>query len=69
MRKEREMRHVLKHPHYPYLVQAWAGDEPGDAGCGSHPSVNDNDEDPLDELSDPFFELLARIEIAETRLW
>ncbi len=63
------MRHVLKHPHYPDLVEAWAADDHIEFRGSSGRCVNDNEKDHLSELSDPFLELLARIDIAEDRLW
>ena len=62
-------KHQLMDPAFPDLVGAWAAtDRTGVARCRG-PSVNDNETESMTELSDPFFELLARTEIAETRLW
>lgn len=66
---ERTVRHLLKHPHYPDLVEAWAEEERVETATRSPPCVNDNEEESLSDLSDPFLELLARIDIAETRVW
>jgi hypothetical protein len=63
------VRHVLKHPHYPDLVEAWAEEEQVETVSSSRNCVNDNDAEVLSDLSDPFLELLARIDIAETRCW
>jgi hypothetical protein len=63
------VRHTLKHPHYPDLVEAWAEEDRADGGASERHCVNDNDAESLSDLSDPFLELLARIDIAETRVW
>ena len=62
------MLHLLEHPHYPDLVEAWAAEEQ-ETGVSSRACVNDNDAHALSDLSDPFLDLLARIDIAETRCW
>jgi hypothetical protein len=60
---------LLKHPHYPDLVEAWAEEERAEAARSSLVCVNDNDAEAPGNLSDPFLELLARVDIAETRCW
>ena len=62
------MKHQLRNPAYPDLIEAWAAEERPLASCQSLSCVNDNDS-AWNDLSDPFFEILARIDIAETRAW
>lgn len=62
------MKHQLRNPHYPDLIEEWAAEERPLASCQPLACVNDNDA-AWNELSDPFFEILARIDIAETRDW
>jgi hypothetical protein len=61
--------HLLEHPHYPDLVEAWAAEEQEEMEVSSRACVNDNDAQALSDLSDPFLDLLAKIDIAETRCW
>lgn len=63
------MKHQLRNPAYPDLVEAWSIEDRPLSRCQSLACVNDNDADGLTELSDPFLEILARIDIAETRAW
>ncbi len=63
------MKHQLMNPAFPDLVEAWAIEDRALSSCQRLECVNDNDSDALSELSDPFLELLARIDIAETRVW
>jgi hypothetical protein len=58
------MKHLLMDPAFPDLVGGWAAD---DRDC-----ANDNKDDcaePIHDLSDPLLTVLARMEIAATRLW
>jgi hypothetical protein len=63
------MRHQLMDPAFPDLVETWAAEEQVEADRQPRVCVNDNDADWASELSDLFLELLARIDIAETRVW
>lgn len=56
-------------PAFPDIVGAWAAQERNGIARGRGGSATEHEPDSVTELSDPFFELLARIEIAETRLW
>ena len=61
------MRHQLMNPAFPDIVGAWAADE---ADAGGRPCANDNRDEPdLAEINDPLLLVLARIELAATRLW
>ena len=58
------MKHLLMDPAFPDIVGAWAAEE---RDC-----ANDNhgkDHEPNHDLSDPLLIILAKMEIAATRLW
>jgi hypothetical protein len=60
------MKHLLADPAFPDIVGQWA------AGDEAKPVAGANDNaaaDWEDELSDPFLDAVARMEVAATRLW
>jgi hypothetical protein len=59
------MRHLLMDPAFPDIVGEWAERQ---LAPSPEPCANDNDGEPND-LADPLFEMMARREIAATRLW
>ena len=62
------MRHLLHHPTFPDMVGEWAVHHAANAAPAG--SANDNTGgDWEDELSDPFLDAVARMEVAATRLW
>ena len=58
------MRHLLHDPAFPDIVGAWATTE-----AASPANDNDGERPELDDINDPLLLLLARIEVAATRLW
>ena len=62
------MKHPLHDPTLPDMVGEWAARQTAQAA--SPRSANDNaGDDWEDELSDPFLDAVARLEVAATRLW
>ena len=62
------MKHMLMDPAFPDIVGEWAkGENCRETSCGN--GANDNDQAERDALSDPLLELIARAEIAATRVW
>jgi hypothetical protein len=57
------------HPAFPDLVGDWAQREIAAAQRDFSACANDNPGDPANDLADPLFEIMARREIAATRLW
>jgi hypothetical protein len=62
------MKHLLMHPGFPDLVGDCAFTELAEADA-LRPGANDNGDAPASELADPLFLVMARREIAATRLW
>ena len=62
-------KHPLMDPAFPDVVGAWALSEQTGVGRGRGGCVNREEPGSVTDLSDPLFELLARIDIADTRLW
>ena len=61
------MKHLLMHPAYPDIVGEWAAEA---APAASAPgTANDNDGEDGEDPGDPFLTMMARIEIAASRLW
>jgi hypothetical protein len=57
------MKHLLMDPAFPDLIEILV--EADECDC-----ANDNSDDgPIHELSDPLLIILAKMEIAATRLW
>jgi hypothetical protein len=63
------MRHLLMDPAFPDIVGEWAADE-AEADAASSRCANDNgEEDEGNELADPLLAVIAKLEVAATRLW
>jgi hypothetical protein len=63
------MKHLLMDPAFPDIVGEYAFAELAKTRTGLSPCANDNG-DILDcEIADPLLEIMARQEIAATRLW
>lgn len=61
------MRHLLMDPDFPDIVGEWAADEAKEqAKCAS---ANDNSLRDGDGVSDPLLSMIAKLEVAATRLW
>lgn len=60
------MKHQLMHPAFPDIVGESALETPPPLGSGC---ANDNGGDYADDLADPLFDAMAKLEIAATRLW
>ncbi len=60
------MKHMLMHPDFPNIVEAWA-QSTSDEDDGIH--ANDNDGDYAGDLSDPMLDIIAVWENARTRVW
>lgn len=60
------MKHMLKDPAFPDVVEQWALEE---RTPERRASANDNRDDDGDWLGDPFLTRLAKLEIAATRCW
>ena len=62
------MKHLLMNPDFPDIVGAWAAEE-AKKESRSHCCANANAGHDADEVSDPLLPLVARLEVAATRLW
>jgi hypothetical protein len=63
------MKHLLMDPAFPDIVGEYAFGETADTRTPLSVFANDNG-DVLDrEISDPLFEMMARSDVAATRLW
>jgi len=63
------MKHMLMNPAFPDIVGEHAFAELNETRSALGPYANDNG-DMLDrDLADPLFEMMARREVAATRLW
>jgi hypothetical protein len=61
------MKHLLMDPAFPDIVGEWASSE-AKANAATNGWANDNDSK-YEDLSDPLFDLVAKAEVAATRLW
>ena len=62
------MKHLLMHPGFPDIVRECAFTDLADADA-LRSGANDNGDEAASELADPLFLVMARREIAATRLW
>lgn len=62
------MKPMLMHPHFPDIVAAHALAEAGERPRAAD-GANDNGDEDESGLSDPFLDMLARLDVAASRLW
>jgi len=62
------MRHLLHDPHFPDIVGEWAVEDIGPVPGAAVPA-NDNIVGEVMELADPFLLMIAKLDVAATRLW
>ena len=63
------MRHMLKHPGFPDILGGYAVRETTEIEVTVDCSANDNPDAVVNELTDPFFMVMARRDVAANRLW
>ena len=63
------MRHLLMDPAFPDIVADFAVARATEIEVAIDICANDNGGEPANDLADPLFDLMARREIAATRLW
>ena len=63
------MKHLLMDPAFPDIVGQYADNRIDEARAAAGCCANDNGDEPANDLADPLFVLMARREIAATRLW
>jgi hypothetical protein len=63
------MKHLLMDPAFPDIVGEYAFAEIRESRANLARCANDNGDLPDREIADPLFDMMARQEIAATRLW
>ena len=63
------MKHLLMDPAFPDIVGEYAFAQVSETDTTVSSCANDNADDLDPEITDPLFMLMARREIAATRLW
>jgi len=63
------MKHLLMDPAFPDIVGEYAARDIAETRNEPGRCANDNGDDSANDLADPLFVMMARREIAATRLW